>query len=87
MEVGTASPWVSRLCSEEGHEELVANARQVKLIYSGSRKSDRIDAEHLARLARLDPQLLRPIQHRSLEAQQDLATLRSRDVLVRSRTQ
>ena len=87
MEVGSASPWVSRLAESDGHEVLVANARQVKLIYAGDRKSDRVDAEQLARLARLDPKLLRPIEHRGLEAQQDLATLRSRDVLVRSRTQ
>ena len=32
IEVGTHSPWVSRLLSSLGHEVIVANARQVKLI-------------------------------------------------------
>ena len=64
LEVGTHSPWVSRLLSSLGHEVIVANARQVKLISASSRKDDRLDAEMLARLARVDPQLLRPIRHR-----------------------
>lgn len=85
-EVGTHSPWVSRLLASCGHEVLVANARQVRLIYAGDRKSDRIDAETLARLGRLDPRLLRPIQHRGAEAQAALAQLRARDALVRIRT-
>jgi len=65
LEVGTYSPWVSRLLSGLGQEVIVANARQVKLISQSSRKDDRLDAETLARLARVDPQLLRPIRHRS----------------------
>jgi transposase len=32
VEVGTHSPWVSRLLKNMGHEVIVANARQVKLI-------------------------------------------------------
>ena len=78
IEVGTHSPWVSRLLSSLGHEVIVANARQVKLISASSRKDDRLDAETLARLARVDPQLLRPIRHRSEKAQQDLMKIRVR---------
>jgi len=51
MEVGTHSPWVSRLLHKLGHEVIVANARQVKLISQSSRKNDRLDAQMLARLA------------------------------------
>lgn len=87
LEVGTHSPWVSRLLTQRGHEVLVANARQLRLIYASHRKSDRVDAEALARLGRLDPALLHPIQHRSAQAQADLAQLRARDCLVRTRTQ
>lgn len=87
LEVGTHSPWVSRLLEEDGHEVIVANARSVRLIHGGKRKSDRLDAEKLARLARVDVTLLSPIQHRGARAQADLALLRSRDALVRSRTQ
>jgi transposase len=86
MEVGTHSPWLSRLLQKLGHEVIVANARQVKLISQSSRKNDRLDAQMLARLARVDPQLLRPIRHRSEEAQGHLAVIRVRAGLVEART-
>lgn len=87
LEVGTHSPWVSRLLKELGHEVLVANARKLRLIYENRKKSDKVDAEYLARLARVDPELLHPLQHRGEQAQSDLAVLRSRDAVVRVRTQ
>jgi len=86
LEAGTHSPWISRLISESGHETIVANPRRLRLIYQNDRKSDRVDAESLARLGRLDPRLLCPIKHRGAEAQADLALLRSRDALIRART-
>jgi transposase len=55
IEAGTHSPWVSRVLEECGHEVLVANARKLRLIYANKRKTDEIDAENLARLARLNP--------------------------------
>src|SRR5262249_22476411 len=76
MEVGTHSPWVSRLLKNFGHEVFVANPRQLKLITESSRKDDRLDARMLARLARVDPELLRPIRHRSEQAQQHLMQIR-----------
>ena len=87
LEAGPRSPWLSRLLAELGHEVIVANVRQVALIARSHRKDDRIDAELLARLGRLDPELLAPVRHRGARAQQDLAVVRSRDALVRSRTQ
>jgi transposase len=86
IEVGTHSPWVSRELKKFGHEVIVANARQVKLISQSSRKNDKLDAQMLARLARMDPALLRPIRHRSEEAQKDLLTIRIRAALVEART-
>ena len=68
LETGTHSPWVSRLLSELGHEAIVAHARSVRLIGESRRKDDRIDARTLARLVRIDPQLLCPVKHRSAEA-------------------
>src|SRR5580704_1998485 len=65
---------------------IVANPRQVKLITESSRKDDRLDAQTLARLARIDPQLLRPIQHRSEKAQTALMTIRVRAALISART-
>jgi len=87
LEVGTHSPWVSRHLAEMGYEVIVANARKVKLITQSLKKNDRIDAEHLARLARVDPKLLSPIRHRGKEAQADLAVLRARAGLVDVRTE
>jgi transposase len=65
---------------------IVANARQVKLISQSSRKNDRLDAQMLARLARVDPQLLRPIRHRSEQAQGHLMVIRVRAAMVDART-
>ena len=87
IEVGTHSPWVSRLLKELGFEVVVANARQVQLISASSRKDDRMDAEMLARLVRVDPKLLRPIRHRSEQAQSHLIRIRVRAALVESRSQ
>jgi transposase len=58
IEAGTHSPWASRVLEECGHEVLVANARKLRLIYTNKRKTDEIDAQNLARLARVDPKLL-----------------------------
>src|SRR5215471_5906985 len=86
IEVGTHSPWVTRLLQSFGHEVIVANPRQVKLITESSRKDDRLDAQTLARLARIDPQLLRPIHHRSEEAQMALMAIRVRAALISARS-
>jgi transposase len=86
IEVGTHSPWVSRLVASFGHEVIVANARRLKLISQSQRKNDRVDAETLARLGRADRKLLCPIQHRGAEAQRDLAVIRARAALVETRT-
>jgi transposase len=87
IETGTHSPWVSRLLEECGHEILVANARKLRLIYANKRKTDEVDAENLARLARLDPKLLYPLKHRGEEGQAHMAMIRSRQALVGCRTQ
>jgi len=87
IEAGTHSPWVSRLLEELGHEVLVANARKLRLIYSNKRKTDEVDAENLARLARVDPKLLYPLKHRGEDSQAHMAIIRSRQALVDCRTQ
>lgn len=86
LEIGTHSPWISRLLRELGHEVIVANARKVRLIGESRKKDDRLDAQTLARLARIDPELLYPVKHRSAQAQADLMMIRARAALVRVRT-
>lgn len=86
IEVGTHSPWVSRLLKEIGHEVLVANPRKLRLIYQNDSKTDKVDAQYLARVGRLDPSLLAPVKHRGAVAQADLAIIRARSALVAART-
>jgi transposase len=87
IEAGTHSPWVSRVLEECGHEVLVANARKLRFIYANKRKTDEVDAENLARLARVDPKLLHPLRHRGEDSQAHMAIIRSREALVGCRTQ
>jgi transposase len=86
LEAGTHSPWISRLLAELGHDVIVANARMVALIHKNPKKSDPVDAETLARLGRVDPKLLAPIEHRSESSQHDLGLIRTRSAVVRART-
>lgn len=86
LEIGMHSPWISRLLEAVGHEVIVANARRVALIARNNSKTDRIDAELLARLGRTDPKLLQPVRHRNEQSQANLALMRSRENLVQVRT-
>jgi len=87
LEVGTHSPWMSRLIKSLGHEVIVANARKISLIYGSKRKNDKADAEKLARLARVDRTLLHPVEHRDEQKQADINVIRSRAVLLKTRQQ
>ena len=86
MEAGVHSIWISEQLQELGHEVIVANVRELRAISHSDRKSDQVDAEKLARYARLDPNILRPIAHRTVEQQQALTLIRARALLVRLRT-
>lgn len=86
LEVGTHSRWANQVAQDACAEVLVANPRKLSFIYQNDRKSDVVDAAALARVGRLDPKLLSPIQHRSRVAQADLAILRARSGLVSART-
>jgi transposase len=86
MEAGVHSIWINEKLREFGHEVIVANVQELYAICRSDRKCDRADAEKLARYARLDPEVLRPIQHRSVAQQEALTLIRARDVMVRVRT-
>lgn len=64
----------------------MATVRELRAISHSDRKSDDVDAEKLARYARLDPDILRPISHRTVEQQQAFTLIRARELLVRLRT-
>jgi transposase len=86
MEAGTQSAWVSQMLESFGHEVLVANPSRIPGISRSDNIADPVDAERLARYARLDPQVLSPIRHRTEDAQMDLALIRVRDRFVAART-
>lgn len=86
IENGTHSGWVSRTLSGCGCEVVVANPSRWRGTAHSS-KNDANDAEALARVARVDPRLLFPLRHRGQAEQEDLAVVRVRAQLVKSRTQ
>jgi transposase len=86
METGTHSIWISEQLRELGHEVIVANVRELRAISHSDRKSDKVDAEKIARYARLDPKILRPISHRTVAQQEALTLIRARNLIVRLRT-
>ncbi len=86
IEVGGQSAWIEESLSGLGHDVIVANARRLRMIYENESKSDEVDAEQLARVARMDVMLLHPIQHRQRSTRIDLAKARSRDMLIATRT-
>jgi transposase len=86
MEAGTHSIWVSEQLREMGHEVIVANVREVRAISHNNRKSDTVDAEKIARYARVDPEILHPISHRTVAQQEALTLIRARNLIVRLRT-
>jgi transposase len=86
METGTHSIWVSEQLRELGHEVIVANVRELRAISHNNRKSDTVDAKKIARYARVDPEILHPISHRTVAQQEALTLIRARNLIVRLRT-
>ncbi len=64
---------------------VVANPRKVKYISENIRKSDKRNAQVLAKFVRVDPELLCPITHRSELSQKALLVIKLRDALTRTR--
>ncbi len=86
IEAGTHSPWIYHLLRDMGFTVLVGNPRKLRAIWQTDYKSDKRDAEMLARIARFDTKLLHPIKHRNMEAHKDLNIIKCRDGLVGCRT-
>ena len=86
LETGTHSAWISRCLEKRGCEVIVAHARDLAFIYRGDKKSDRIDAEKLARMARADRNLLHPVKLMDRKRQEALLAIKARDLLVKERT-
>ena len=77
---GAHSAWVEALAQPLGHEAIVANARELRAVTGRSHRSDSHDARQLARLARVDGELLNPVRLRGAEQQADLFVIGARAV-------
>lgn len=86
IEAGTHSPWITRVLEQMGYNVYVGNPRKLRFIWDSNDKSDERDARMLAMVCRIEPRLLSPIKHRGSQAHADLALIKSRDILVKSRT-
>ena len=87
LETGTHANWIYDLLVDlEYPTVLVADARQVALISKSNKKTDRVDARKLARLAQSCPELLHPVKPRTEGARQDRRLLSGRQALVETRT-
>lgn len=87
MEVGTHSAWVSALVKSLGHKVTVINPHEFKLLTESRRKSDEADAQLLAKVHQADLKLVKSVRHREEATRLQLASLRTRDSLVKTRTQ
>jgi Transposase/Alcohol dehydrogenase GroES-like domain len=60
MKAGVHSIWISEQLQELGHEVIVANVPELRAISHSDRKSNQVDAEKLARYARLERRAMGP---------------------------
>lgn len=86
LEAGSQSHWMAAALQAWGCLPHVVDPRRVALIAKDPRKCDRRDAESLARLGLGCPELLGRVHHRDEATQADLSLVRTRDLLVRTRT-
>jgi len=86
LETGTHSSWQAEMLRSKGIETVVANARDLRMIWGSEKKDDREDAKKLARLLRADPKLLHGVEVKGKARRDALAVLKARDCLVRCRT-
>ena len=83
MEVGTHSPWASRVLQKQGHHVIVINARKLP---KQRIKTDRRDAQMLAKKAYQELAELGQVRHRGEQEQKDMLVIQTRASLVESRT-
>jgi transposase len=86
IEASGPSRWIAELAQSFGHEVIVANPREFRLICESHRKSDRNDARILADFGQFRPQLLHPIKLRGLKCHIARSALAARAHVVRQRT-
>jgi transposase len=86
IEACNIASWVGWELQKCGQRVIVAHSRSIALIHKSSRKNDRNDAEKLARLARVDEELVHPTHLRPRERAEVMSDVRGRATLVENRT-
>ena len=86
VEASAPSRWIAELAKVHGHEVVVANPREFRVISHSHKKTDQNDARVLADFGQFRPQLLKPVKLRGLRCQLARTTLSARSQLVEQRT-
>lgn len=86
VEAGTPTRWIKKHLESLGHQVKVVNPRKMRVIYENDSKSDVVDARELAEGGLSRWNRLPVVTLRGDEAQGKLAVIKTRDLLVRSRT-
>jgi len=86
LEAGTPTRWIKKHLEGLGHEVKVVNPRKMRVIYENDSKSDVVDARELAEGGLSRWNRLPVVTLRGDDAQGRLAVIKTRDLLVRSRT-
>jgi transposase len=88
IEVGKHSPWMSDLFKTTAFEAIFVNAARLMTLHELKRKTDKLDARYLASRGSLnDAKMFESrVEHRVLKSRAAMTLIRSRDVMVRSRT-
>jgi transposase len=85
LEASGSSPWVVRVLRQLGHDVGVVDPRRIRLVAESTLKTDRIDADTLAELARLKLRLRTLVWQRGEATQRQRGHLRVRRALVQAR--
>lgn len=86
LEASPQCHWIARLLRSLGHQVIVINPRRLQLIHESASKTDRNDARLLARVGRVDVDLLQPIHEKSPETLATRMQMRARTQLIHART-
>ena len=86
LEVGSQSRWITLQLRSYGHDVLMADPRQLKLISGSLFKNDKRDAEMLALLGTQTAHLIKTVEVREDKHQHALTMVRARAAAVEART-
>lgn len=87
FEAGSQSHWVAWMLEDLGHVPVVVHPRSLPMNHKPTRKNDQVDADLLLECGELRPSFMTVVQLRPRALQLDMVCLRTREMLVRTRTE